>query len=146
MVGITGVMSRATAIALTNQKGGVGETTTTRNLARAGQQQGQRVLVIDADRQGNLTDALGAEDLPPDVAGLADALSSRSAATIAEVIVASIWQGVDLVPSGETSWRTCATSWSSPALDVRAGSNVAWNRCLSSMTSSSSIVGRRWTS
>ncbi len=87
-------------IALTNQKGGVGKTTTTRNLARAGQQLGRRVLVVDADPQGNLTDALGAEDLPADVAGLADALSSRSAASIADVIVPSIWQGVDLVPAG----------------------------------------------
>ena len=93
-------MSRARVIAMTNQKGGVGKTTTTRNLARAGQQMGLRVLVIDADPQGNLTDALGAEDLPPDVAGLADALSSRAEATLAEVIVPSIWERVDLVPAG----------------------------------------------
>lgn len=77
-----------------------GKTTTTRNLARAGQCQGRRVLVVDADPQGNLTDALGAEDLPADVAGLADALSKRSPATVAEVVVPSIWDGVDLVPAG----------------------------------------------
>jgi chromosome partitioning protein len=90
----------ATVVALTNQKGGVGKTTTTRNLARAGQRQGWRVLVVDADPQHNLSEAIGAEELPEDVAGLADALSARTEATLADVIVPTIWEGVDLVPAG----------------------------------------------
>lgn len=52
-------MKNAKIIAVMNQKGGVGKTTTVLNLGIGLARRGKKVLLIDADSQGSLTVSLG---------------------------------------------------------------------------------------
>ena len=55
-------MSKCKVIAVANQKGGVGKTTTTENVAIGLARNGQEVLIVDFDPQGDLTACLGRKE------------------------------------------------------------------------------------
>lgn len=83
-------------IAITNQKGGVGKTTTAVNLSAALGQLGKRVLLIDIDPQGNATSGLGVNkrDIPSSTYDLIIA-----AADVKDVIRKTPYEKVDILPS-----------------------------------------------
>lgn len=90
---------KARVIADALQKGGVGKSTTTLCLARAAHLRGLRCLVVDMDPQGNTSRTLEGEPLAADDISLADAILPNSTTPLAEVIVPTIWENVDLAPA-----------------------------------------------
>lgn len=87
-------MSRIIAIA--NQKGGVGKTTTTINLSACLAECGKRVLTIDTDPQGNTTSGLGVEK--DNVENTVYELM-LSECTIRECIVKTAFENLSVIPS-----------------------------------------------
>ena len=83
-------------LAIVNQKGGVGKTTTTINLAAALALKGQSVLMIDLDPQGNASTGLGVSKNAPDQ-NLFDVFVDG--ASLQSVIQATTVEGVDIAPS-----------------------------------------------
>lgn len=91
-------------IAITNNKGGSGKTTTTVNLAAAFAERGLRVLVVDLDPQGSATEWLGGR---PTETSLLE--YSEGGMGVSNLVVGTTAPGVSLipaspslVPSGET--------------------------------------------
>ena len=94
-------MKEAKIIAICNQKGGVGNTTTTVNLGIGLAKEGKRVLVIDADPQGDLTTCLGwknGDELQTTLADLMNKTLTERPIGKGEGILHHE-EGVDLLPS-----------------------------------------------
>ena len=92
---------KATIIAVVNQKGGTGKTTTTENLGVGLALEGKKVLLVDTDPQASLTVSLGnpcPDDLSPTLSDLMGKIMMENPIAPGEGILHHP-EGVDLVPS-----------------------------------------------
>src|SRR5262249_469088 len=87
----------ARVVAVCNQKGGVGKTTTTINLGSALAEQGRRVLLVDFDPQGALSVGLGIQ--PHELQATVYNLLMERAANVEDVVIKTNVASMDLLPS-----------------------------------------------
>lgn len=94
-------MSKATVIAIVNQKGGTGKTTTCENLGVGLTMEGKKVLVVDTDPQASLTISLGypiPDNLSPTLSDIMGKIISDQVIAPNEGILQHP-EGIDLMPA-----------------------------------------------
>ena len=93
---VTHAIGTTKIIAIINQKGGVGKSTTAINLSAALGEQGKQVLLVDLDPQGNTTSGLGVEK-----GELSNCIYNvlLDDVPIEKVIIPDVCEGLDLVPA-----------------------------------------------
>ena len=94
-------MPKCEVIAIANQKGGVGKTTTTFNLEVALAHAGKRILLVDSDPQGDLTTYIGIHD-PDNIPVTLSTLMERSIKDEdinSKEAILKHDEGIDLIPS-----------------------------------------------
>jgi chromosome partitioning protein len=87
----------ASIVTIGSEKGGVGKTTTTVNLASSFAALGKKVLVVDIDPQANATDLLGVDQEQAQSRALAQAILNKE--TLETCQVETNTEGVDLLPA-----------------------------------------------